>query len=104
MHVDLVKDLVNSLLCYVGNLFKWLGAFGVIMKFFAGSFFPLFLFRIEQVGYPVEETVHPRTPIVSSFQLDYENQADNGSAYVGNVAAAIFSWNAGKVDDHENDG
>src|SRR5215510_1169772 len=60
MHVDLVKNLVNSLLRKIGSFYVRL-SFTFLKKFFFCFF--LWLIGVKKIIDPIKKTVHTNTPI-----------------------------------------
>src|SRR5579872_2353296 len=96
--VDLVKDLVDSLLRDVRDLFKWLGAGNLVVKLVFRGPDPLLLVRVEEVIEPVEDLVHPYAAVVAPPKLVNKKESGRGAGQVGNIGAGIAMSDAGEVN------
>ena len=98
--VDLVKDLIDTLLRYIGDLLERLSAGNLIVKlvFRRASFF--LLIGVEKIVAPIEKAVDPDTTVMAPAQPVDKEEPRSRSREVGDISGRIPVGNAGKIDQH----
>src|SRR6185437_1286289 len=97
--IDLVEDLVDPLLCHIGDLFIWLSAGDFIVEFIFRRARPFLSIRIEKIVYPVEELVHPDATVVTAPHPEDKKEAGCSSGQVGDIMPRIGGGKCGEIDD-----
>ncbi len=83
--VDLVEDLVDALLCYVGDLFEWLGAGNFVIELILRGALFFLLIGIKKVVAPIEDLVDPDTTVMASAQLVDKEETGSTAGQVGDI-------------------
>src|SRR6185437_635222 len=97
--VDLVEDLVDPLLCHIGDLLVWLSAGDLIVEFIFGRARFFLAIRIEKIVYPVEELVHPDATVVTPPHSEDKEESGTCSGQIGDIVPRISGRKGGEIDD-----
>src|SRR5450631_4084292 len=93
--VDLIQDLVDALLCDIGDPLKRLRTgYLVIELILRGSGLPLPV-GIAQVMAPIEEIGHPDAPVIAAPHLLDKEEPDAGASQVTDIGTGITMGDAG---------
>ena len=99
--IDLVEDLVYTLLCYVRYLLEGLGAGYFVIEFVFGRTSPFFAVGIEKIVTPVEELVDPDAAVMSPSHSVDEEEPGCGTRKIGNIGTGVATAHSGKIDQED---